>query len=38
MPSRVISRDGRPVMSRPSKKIAPLLGRRWPVMMLTEVV
>ena len=38
MPSRVISRDGRPVMSRPSKRIVPLLGVRWPVIMLTKVV
>ena len=38
MPSRVISRDGRPVMSRSSNQIVPLLGRRWPVIILTKVV
>ena len=38
MPSRVISREGRPVMSRSSNRMVPLLGRRWPVIMLMKVV
>ena len=38
MPSRVISREGRPVMSWPSNQIEPLVGRKWPVIMLTKVV
>ncbi len=38
MPSLVISREGMPVMSRPSNEMVPLLGVRWPVTMLTKVV
>ena len=38
MPSRVMVRDGIPVMSRSSKRIEPFDGRMWPVIMLTKVV
>jgi len=38
MPSRVISRDGLPVMSSPSNRMVPLVGVRWPVIMLMKVV
>ncbi len=38
MPRRVISREGQPVMSRSSSLMVPLVGRRWPVIMLMNVV
>ena len=38
MPSRMILREGTPVMSLPSNWIVPPDGVRWPVIMLTNVV
>ena len=38
MPSRVMARDGMPVMSLSSNWIEPFEGERWPVIMLTKVV
>ena len=38
IPSRVIAREGSPVMSRSSNAIRPLVGRKCPVIMLTKVV
>src|SRR6185437_749995 len=38
IPSRVIWRDGLPVISFPSNQMLPWLGGRWPVIMLMKVV
>ncbi len=38
IPSRVIARDGSPVMSLSSKRIEPFEGWMWPVIILTKVV
>src|SRR3954471_19484990 len=38
MPSRVMARGGRRVMSRPSYSMAPVSGFRYPVIMLMNVV
>src|SRR5689334_1255867 len=38
IPSCVISREGLPVISLSSNRIVPLLGFRWPVTMLMNVV
>ena len=38
MPMALMVREGKPVMSRSSKWIAPWVGRRWPVTMLMKVV